>query len=29
MGHFIVQDKAWWEDFYMPMETRIEDLRGK
>lgn len=25
--HFALPDEAWWEDFYAPMETRIEELR--
>ena len=28
-GHFTLPDEAWWDDFYTPMERRIEDLRGK
>jgi SAM-dependent methyltransferase len=26
-GHFTLPDEAWWEDFYTPMEQRIEALR--
>lgn len=29
IGHFTLPDEAWWEDFYTPMENRIEGLRGK
>jgi len=29
IGHFTLPDDAWWEDFYTPMEIRIEELRGK
>lgn len=29
IGHFTLPDNAWWEDFYAPMEIRIEELRGK
>ncbi len=29
IGHFTLPDEAWWNDFYTPMETRIEELRGK
>lgn len=29
LGHFPLPDEAWWEDFYAPMERRIEELRGK
>ena len=29
IGHFALLDEAWWEDFYTPMEIRIEALRGK
>lgn len=28
-GHFTLPDEAWWNDFYTPMERRIEELRGK
>ncbi len=28
-GHFTLPDEAWWEDFYIPMEARIEELRCK
>jgi len=27
VGHFMLPDEAWWEDFYSPMEARIEELR--
>lgn len=29
IGHFTLPDEAWWIDFYMPMEQRIEELREK
>lgn len=29
MGHFTLPDEAWWDDFYTPMEIRIEGLRLK
>ncbi len=29
VGHFTLPDEAWWDDFYIPMETRIAELRGK
>ncbi|HSV96127.1 MAG TPA: class I SAM-dependent methyltransferase [Spirochaetota bacterium] len=29
IDHFTIQDEAWWDDFYTPMERRIEDLRVK
>jgi SAM-dependent methyltransferase len=29
VGHFTVDDQAWWDDFYTPMQTRIAQLRGK
>ena len=29
VGHFTLPDEAWWDDFYMPMERRIEELRGR
>ncbi|HOD65520.1 MAG TPA: class I SAM-dependent methyltransferase [candidate division Zixibacteria bacterium] len=28
LGHFTLPDEAWWEDFYTPMERRIEHLRA-
>jgi SAM-dependent methyltransferase len=27
--HFTLPDEAWWDDFYLPMETRIAELRGR
>jgi len=27
VGHFLLPDDAWWQDFYAPMERRIADLR--
>ena len=27
-GHFHLPDEAWWDDFYAPMQRRIEELRG-
>lgn len=29
VDHFTLPDEAWWEDFYTPMQHRIEELRGK
>ncbi len=29
VAHFTLPDEAWWDDFYAPMERRIEELRGK
>lgn len=29
IDHFTLPDEAWWDDFYTPMEIRIEELRGK
>lgn len=29
LDHFTLPDEAWWDDFYTPMERRIEELRGK
>jgi len=29
IDHFTLPNEAWWDDFYTPMETRIEELRGK
>jgi SAM-dependent methyltransferase len=28
-GHFPLPDEAWWDDFYTPMERRIDELRGR
>ena len=27
IGHFTLPDGAWWDDFYTPMQRRIEELR--
>jgi SAM-dependent methyltransferase len=27
VGHFVLPDEAWWDDFYSPMERRISELR--
>jgi SAM-dependent methyltransferase len=29
VDHFTLPDEAWWDDFYTPMERRIEELRSK
>ena len=29
VDHFTLPDEAWWDDFYTPMEKRIDDLRRK
>ena len=29
IGHFTLPDEAWWEDFYTPMELRIDELRSR
>lgn len=28
LGHFALPDAAWWDDFYTPMERRIDALRA-
>ncbi len=28
LGHFTLPDEAWWDDFYTPMEARIDALCG-
>jgi len=28
IDHFMLPDEAWWDDFYTPMQHRIEELRG-
>ncbi len=27
LGHFVLPDAAWWDEFYAPMERRLEALR--
>ena len=29
VAHFTLPEEAWWDDFYTPMQRRIEQLRGK
>jgi SAM-dependent methyltransferase len=29
LGHFTLSDEAWWDDFLLPMEQRIMNLRQK
>jgi len=29
IGHFTLPDEAWWDDFYTPMQKRIEELRSE
>jgi SAM-dependent methyltransferase len=29
LGRFTLPDEAWWDDFYLPMEQRITELRRK
>jgi SAM-dependent methyltransferase len=29
LGHFTLPDEAWWDDFYAPMERRVDELRGR
>ncbi|MBK8012157.1 MAG: class I SAM-dependent methyltransferase [Deltaproteobacteria bacterium] len=29
VDHFTLPNEDWWDDFYMPMQRRIEALRGK
>lgn len=29
VGHFTLSDAAWWNDFYTPMQRRIEELRRR
>ena len=29
LGHFTLPDEAWWDDFYTPMQSRVQELRGK
>jgi SAM-dependent methyltransferase len=27
--HFTIPDRAWWDDFYTPMESQIQEMRRK
>jgi len=29
LGHFTLPDEAWWDEFYTPMQRRLEALRGR
>lgn len=29
LGHFVLPDSAWWDDYYTPIETRIPELKDK
>lgn len=29
LGHFTLPDAAWWDEFYTPMERRVDELRAK
>jgi hypothetical protein len=29
VDHFGLPGEAWWDDFYTPMEQRIQELRGR
>jgi SAM-dependent methyltransferase len=29
LGHFTLPEEAWWDDFYTPMEHRLEELRAR
>ncbi|HNQ24905.1 MAG TPA: class I SAM-dependent methyltransferase [Phycisphaerae bacterium] len=29
LGHFALPDEAWWDDFYTPMQRRLDELRRK
>ena len=29
LGHFTLPDEAWWDDFYTPMQIRLQELRDK
>ncbi|HAI20416.1 MAG TPA: class I SAM-dependent methyltransferase [Clostridiales bacterium UBA8153] len=29
VGHFVLPDEAWWDDFYTPMGQRVQELSGK
>ncbi len=28
LGHFTLPDEAWWDDFYTPMQDRVQQLRA-
>jgi SAM-dependent methyltransferase len=29
VGHVMLPDEVWWDDFYTPMRARVSELRGK
>lgn len=29
IGHFTLPDEAWWDDFYTPMQARIQELQAE
>jgi len=29
LGHFILPESAWWDDYYLPLENRLRSFRGK
>jgi SAM-dependent methyltransferase len=29
LGHFTLPDEAWWDDYYTPMQQRLQELRAK
>lgn len=29
VGHFVLPDSSWWDDYYRPLEARIETMRAK
>jgi SAM-dependent methyltransferase len=29
LGHFTLPNEAWWDDFYTPMQRRIDELRAE
>lgn len=29
MGHFVLTESAWWDDYYNPLEKRLVELRSK
>lgn len=29
LGYFVLPEKAWWDDYYTPLEKRLRKLRKK
>lgn len=29
IGHFVLSESSWWDNYYTPLKERLEDLRQK